>query len=161
MSSNDTCIKFLHEWFSEIGIDWDTNKNCVQCLRHIINFLFQAFLFAKLKEILKAVIDVMIEVTDGDINDVILESFARVLFKSNAQLEASQATLQAKIRKCKHNWWGNIAFIEDFGGIEILLILQKFYKLVVWVRNFFLHLNLWDEVISFCLSIDNLTYWFF
>ena len=73
----------------------------------------------------------MIEVTDGDINDATLKNFARTLSRPNAQSEASQATLQAKIKKCKYGQQKNIGFIKDFNSIEILLILQKLHKLAM------------------------------
>ena len=158
MSSNDTCVRSLHKWLSEIDINWDTSKNCMRCLRHIINLSLQTFLFAKSKKTLKAAINATIENTNRNINDAILKSFARTLSKPNARSKASQATLQVKIKKCKCGQQKNTTSIEDFSGIETLPTLQKFHKLVMWVRNFFLHSNLWDEAVNFCLDIDNSTH---
>ena len=75
-------------------------------------------------------IDIIIEIIDGDIDNVIFENFAKILIKFNVQLQILQF-LQIKIKKNVCNKWKNITSIEDFEDIKILFILQKFHKLTV------------------------------
>ena len=90
------------------------------------------------KEALQAAIEAIIEAAGEDINENILESFVRALasqltYQKNKQRTFQCATqnLQLRKKKQKCSKQENAAFIENFNGIENLLILQKLHKLAV------------------------------
>ena len=130
VSLNNICVIFFQEWFLRVGVNWDATKNCMQCLRHVINFLFQVFLFVKSKETLQAAINATIEVVDGNINNATFKSFAGASTKFNTRLQALQLS-QTKAKRNVCNKWKIIASVKDFGNIKMSFMLQKFHRLAV------------------------------
>ena len=59
-------------------------------LKHVINFLFQNFLFIKSKKNLQTIIDVIIEIIYRNINYITLKIFAKTLIKFNIQSQILQ-----------------------------------------------------------------------
>jgi len=142
-SKNDTCLRAIARQLSvEYGIRFDPIRHRTRCGGHIINLSLQAFLFATSEQGLQAAIkQAMDEANDTSVAEALQEEF-----KSNTSQKGKGNKQKAKAR-------------GDSAGWRSIGAMGKLHNIAVFIRSSTIHGDVWDEISSKALGIDNITRW--